>query len=329
VTSAQLTEQRRPAAAVPPPDARTTRRRKAFGLRRARTFYMFVAPWVIGFVALTVFPLGYAFWLSLTDSDGLSPRTHFVGFDNYVEIFQDPLTLSSLARTGVFALVTVPLSIIAGLLLAVMLNMPIRGRGLFRALIYLPAVVPPVGAALTFRLIFDRDAGAANGVLSGLGADPLTWLVDPNVRYVLYALVLWGCGGSMIISLAGLQDIPRELLEAAQVDGASAWQSFTRITIPLLSPVILFQVITGVIASLQSFAPLLLSSGSLSGAGTVPEGNYLFMIHVFAQYFSASRFGYASAMLWMLFGVILVVTLLILKVSARTVFYTVEPEGQR
>jgi multiple sugar transport system permease protein len=326
VTSA-LTEVRRRAAPAEAPPA--DRGKKPPSLRRARTFYLFVAPWIIGFVALTVFPLGYAFWLSLTDSDGLSPRTHFVGFDNYVEIFKDPLTLSSLGKTGLFALITVPLSILAGLLLAVMLNQPIRGRGLLRGLIYLPAVVPPVGAALTFRLIFDRDAGAANGILSGLGANPITWLVDPNVRYVLYALVLWGCGGSMIISLAGLQDIPRELLEAAQVDGASYWQSFTRITVPLLSPVILFQVITGVIGSLQSFAPLLLSSGSLSGAGTVPQGNYLYMIHVFAQYFSASRFGYASAMLWMLFAVILLVTLVIIKVSARTVFYTVEPEGRK
>nr|WP_272954854.1 sugar ABC transporter permease [Kribbella shirazensis] len=246
-----------------------------------------------------------------------------------MEIFRDPLTLSSLGKTGLFALVTVPLSILAGLLLAVMLNQPIRGRGLLRGLIYLPAVVPPVGAALTFRLIFDRDAGAANGILSGLGGSPITWLVDPNVRYVLYALVLWGCGGAMIISLAGLQDIPRELLEAAQVDGASYWQTFTRITVPLLSPVILFQVITGVIGSLQSFAPLLLSSGSLSGAGAVPQGNYMYMIHVFAQYFSASRFGYASAMLWLLFAVILLVTLVIIKVSARTVFYTVEPEGKK
>jgi multiple sugar transport system permease protein len=326
VTSA-LTEVRREAA--PAGVEQADRKKKPPSLRKARTFYLFVAPWIIGFVGLTVFPLGYAFWLSLTDSDGLSPRTHFVGFANYIEIFHDPLTLSSLAKTGVFALVTVPLSIFAGLLLAVILNQPIKARGLFRALIYLPAVVPPVGAALTFRLIFDRDAGAANGILSSLGANPITWLVDPNVRYVLYALVLWGCGGSMIISLAGLQDIPRELLEAAQVDGASYWQSFTRITIPLLSPVILFQVITGVIGSLQSFAPLLLSSGSLSGAGTVPQGNYMYMIHVFAQYFSASRFGYASAMLWMLFAVILLVTLVIIKVSARTVFYTVEPEGKR
>jgi multiple sugar transport system permease protein len=325
--SSALTEVRRPAtpAAVERPD----RRKKPPSLRKARTFYLFVAPWIIGFVALTVFPLGYAFWLSLTDSDGLSPKTHFVGFENYVEIFNDPLTLSSLAKTGVFTLVTVPLAILAGLLLAVILNQPIRSRGLFRALIYLPAVVPPVGAALTFRLIFDRDAGAANGILSSLGLDPITWLVDPNARYVLYGLVMWGCGGSMIISLAGLQDIPRELQEAAQVDGASYWQSFSRITIPLLSPVILFQIITGVIGSLQSFAPLLLSSGSLSGAGTVPQGNYMYMIHVFAQYFSASRFGYASAMLWLLFAVILVVTLVIIKVSAKTVFYTVEPEGKR
>jgi multiple sugar transport system permease protein len=168
--SSALTEVRRPAEPAAP--ARPDRRKKPPGLRKARTFYLFVAPWIIGFVTLTVFPLGYAFWLSLTDSDGLSPRTHFVGFANYVEIFNDPLTLSSLAKTGVFALVTVPLSILAGLLLAVILNQPIRARGLFRALIYLPAVVPPVGAALTFRLIFDRDAGAANGILSAAGADP-------------------------------------------------------------------------------------------------------------------------------------------------------------
>lgn len=326
--SSALTEVRRTTVAEAALDS-PARKKKPPPLRKARTFYLFVAPWILGFVGLTVFPLGYAFWLSLTDSDGLSPRTHFVGFENYLEIFRDPLTMSSLAKTGVFALVTVPVSILAGLLLAVMVNQRILARGLFRALIYLPAVVPPVGAALAFRLIFDRDAGAANGIMSGVGADPITWLVDPNVRYVLYALVLWGCGGSMIISLAGLQDIPRELLEAAQVDGASHWQSFIRITIPLLSPVILFQVITGVIGSLQSFAPLLLSSGSLSGAGTVPQGNYMYMIHVFAQYFSASRFGYASAMLWLLFAVIMVVTLVIIKVSAKTVFYTVEPEGKR
>jgi multiple sugar transport system permease protein len=325
--SSALTEVRRTTA--PAAVERPARGKKPPTLRKARTFYLFVAPWIIGFVALTVFPLAYAFWLSLTDSDGLSPKTHFVGFDNYIEIFHDPLTISSLAKTGVFTLVTVPLGILAGLLLAVILNQPIKARGLFRALIYLPAVVPPVGAALTFRLIFDRDAGAANGILSSLGLDPITWLVDPNARYVLYGLVMWGCGGSMIISLAGLQDIPRELQEAAQVDGASYWQSFTRITIPLLSPVILFQIITGVIGSLQSFAPLLLSSGSLSGAGTVPQGNYMYMIHVFAQYFSASRFGYASAMLWMLFAVILLVTLVIIKVSAKTVFYTVEPEGAK
>jgi multiple sugar transport system permease protein len=324
MTAGQLSKTR--PALAPVVAGATTHRKSKSPLRRARTFYMFVAPWVVGFVALTVFPLGYAFWLSLTDSDGLSPRTHFVGLDNYIEIFQDPLTLSSLGRTGLFTLITVPLSIFAGLLLAVMVNQPIRARGFFRAMIYLPAVVPPVGAALAFRLIFDRDAGAANGVLSSLGSDPLTWLVDPNARYVLYGLVLWGCGGSMIISLAGLQDIPRELLQAAQVDGATPVQAFFRITIPLLSPVILFQVVTGVIGSLQSFAPLLLSSGSLSGAGAVPEGNYLFMIHVISEYFGASRFGYASAMLWLLFGAILVVTLVILKVSARTVFYTVEPE---
>ena len=169
-----------------------------------------------------------------------------------MEIFHDPLTLSSLGKTGLFALVTVPLSIFAGLLLAVMLNQPTQGaRAVPRT--DLPAGRGPAGrggADLPADLRPGRRCGERRPERAS-AANPITWLVDPNVRYVLYALVLWGCGGSMIISLAGLQDIPRELLEAAQVDGASYWQSFTRITVPLLSPVILFQVITGVIGSLQ------------------------------------------------------------------------------
>ncbi|MGY0055658.1 carbohydrate ABC transporter permease [Streptomyces sp. LZ34] len=304
-----------------------SRRPGSVRARRARAFYLFAGPWLVGFLALTAYPLGYALWLSLTDSDGLSPRTHFVGLANYKEALTDPDTLNSLARTGVFTAITVPLTIVAGLLLAVLINQPIRARGLFRTLLYLPAVVPPVGAALTFKLIFDRDSGAANGLLDALNMNGVAWLMDPYARWVLIMLTLWGVGNVMIISLAGLQDIPKELHEAARMDGASAWQSFTRITLPLLSPVLFFQVVTGIIAALQSFMPLLIAlDPTPHGVTAVPESNYFYMINVFAQYFANGRYGYASALLWILFACILVITFLVFRLSKGVVFYNTAPE---
>ncbi|WP_460072628.1 carbohydrate ABC transporter permease [Streptomyces sp. YKOK-I1] len=298
--------------------------------RRVAAFYLFTTPWVLGFLTLTAFPLGYALWLSFTNSDGLSPHPRFVGLDNYREILTDQQTLDSLARTGLFALLTVPLTIAAGLLLAVLVNQPIRARGLFRTLLYLPAVMPPVGAGLTFKLIFDRDSGAANGLLDLLGVNGVSWLTDPNARWVLIVLTTWGVGNIMIISLAGLQDIPREVHEAARIDGAGAWQSFTRITVPLLSPVLFFQVVTGIIAALQSFAPLFISlDASPQGMASVPQHNYLFMIHVLTEYFADGRYGYASALLWVLFALIMLLTFLVFRLSRGVVFYSVEPEGAK
>ncbi|MEU0456528.1 sugar ABC transporter permease [Streptomyces sp. NPDC006129] len=295
--------------------------------RRALSFYLFTGPWMLGFLALTAFPLGYALWLSFTNSDGLSPHPRFVGLANYREVLTDQTTLDSLARTGLFTALTVPLTIVAGLVLAVLVNQPLRGRGLFRTLLYLPAVMPPVGAGLTFKLIFDRDSGSANGILDLLGVNGVSWLTDPYARWVLIVLTMWGAGNIMIISLAGLQDIPKEVLEAAKVDGASPWQSFTRITLPLLSPVLFFQVVTGIIAALQSFAPLFISlDASPQGMASVPQGNFLFMIHVLTEYFAAGRYGYASALLWVLFAIIMLLTALVFRLSRGVVFYSVEPE---
>ncbi|WP_105969136.1 carbohydrate ABC transporter permease [Streptomyces geranii] len=309
------------------PGGRRAPRHGSQQARRAGAFYVFAGPWVLGFLGLTVFPLGYALWLSFTNSDGLSPNARFVGLANYREVFADPDTLASFARTGLFAAITVPLTIVAGLVLAVLLNQPIRARGLFRTLLYLPAVVPPVGAALTFKLIFDRDSGSANGVLDLLGVNGLTWLGDPYARYVLIMLTVWGCGNVMIISLAGLQDIPGELLDAARVDGASQWQSFTRIVLPLLSPVLFFQVVTQLIMTLQTFVPLLISlDPSPKGVSAVPDSNYLIMIDVFSQFFANGRYGYASALLWVLFLFIMLVTLLVFRLSKGAVFYSVDPE---
>ncbi|GAQ55722.1 carbohydrate ABC transporter permease [Streptomyces acidiscabies] len=298
--------------------------------RRHRAFYLFTSPWIIGFVLLTVIPMGYALWLSFTTFDGISPHWTFVGLANYRELLHDPVTWHALGRSGLFAVTSVPLSIAAGLGLAVLLNRPLKARGLFRTLIYLPAVVPPVGAGLAFKALFDQNSGATNGVLTFFGIDAVGWLADPYARYVLLMTVLWTAGNIMIISLAGLQDVPRELHEAAELDGASAWRTFRSITVPLLSPVLLFQTVTGMIASVQTIMPLLLAPlGDTSGITTVPQSNYLYMMHVFAQYFALGRYGYASALLWVLFVIILAVTGLLFRFTSGAVFYNVGPEAKK
>ncbi|MFF7467514.1 ABC transporter permease subunit [Streptomyces sp. NPDC008092] len=306
------------------------RRRSSVTARRHRAFYLFTAPWIAGFLLLTVAPMAYALWLSLTTFDGLSPRWRFVGLANYRELLGDAVTWQALGRTGLFAVTSVPLSILAGLALAALVNRPLKARGLFRTLLYLPAVVPPVGAALAFKWLFDQNSGAANGVLTGLGFDALNWLADPYARYVLLMTVLWAAGNVMIISLAGLQDIPRELLEAARIDGASAWRSFRSVTVPLLSPVLLFQTVTGVIASVQTIMPLLLTpDGTTAGVTAIPQSTYLYMMHVFAEYFALGRYGYASALLWVLFVLILLVTAAVFRATSGVVFYNVDPEAKK
>ncbi|MFF5138743.1 carbohydrate ABC transporter permease [Streptomyces sp. NPDC013157] len=314
-----------PAASRPRPGPRTS-----VTARRHRAFYMFAAPWITGFMLLTIAPMAYALWLSFTTFDGISPKWRYVGLGNYRELFSDSATWQSLGRTGLFAITSVPLSIIAGLGLAVLVNRPLKARGVFRTLLYLPAVVPPVGAGIAFKQLFDQNSGAVNGVLNLFGVDALGWLADPYARYVLIMTVLWTSGNIMIISLAGLQDIPRELHEAARIDGASAWRSFRSVTVPLLSPVLLFQTVTGVIASVQTIMPLLLAPDATpAGITALPQSDYLYMMHVFAEYFAFGRYGYASALLWVLFVLILVATGLIFKATSGVVFYNVDPEAKK
>jgi multiple sugar transport system permease protein len=180
-----------------------------------------------------------------------------------------------------------------------------------------------------WKLIFDRDAGALNAILERVGIPVVTWLVDPTAFYALIILVLWGLGGGMMISLAGLQGIPGELLDAAKVDGSNAWQAFRHVTLPLLSPVLFFQVVTNVIFALQTFVqPLLLAQ---SGVATqtipvtaIPRSNLLYVVNVFQQFFGNQRFGYGAALLWVLFLVILLITLLVLRTSSFWVYYEVD-----
>ena len=296
--------------------------------RRARDFYLFVMPWLLGTVLLTLFPLAYAFGISLTNWDGISPGFRWVGLENYSNVLTDPETWASLMRTGLLALVIVPITVAGSLGLAVLLNGKVAFRAGWRTLIYLPAVVPPVAAALTWKLIFDRDVGAINSIRSVFGLDAVNWLTGNQVFLVLVAVMIWGVGGGVIINLAALQDVSVEQHEAAELDGASPWQRFLAVTLPALSPILLFQVITTTIGVLQTFVPALLLSPATGPAAitAVPDANRVFMIDVYAQYFAFSRYGYASAMLWLFFAAILLLTAAFFKISGRTVFYAVDPQ---
>lgn len=300
-------------------------RRRAWRRYRPSTFYAFIAPWAFGFVALTLFPLGFALWMSFTNYDGISPTTSFIGWENYLRAFSDRELLGSLLLTLLLMLVVVPLTVLFGLLLALLCNQQIRGRGIYRSLLYLPAVLPVTAGSLSFRLLFDQDTGPVNGVLAAMGFDAIPWVQGNYAFGLLLTFMLWGAGGSMVISLASLQSVPVELLEAATVDGAGVMRRFASITVPMISPMLLFQFVTGVIGSIQMFIPaLLMGNASLGGAGNVtgvPEGLRVYMLYVYQTYFSYGDFGYASAMLWMLFVVIVAITILVFAGSKRFVHY--------
>jgi len=306
-------------------------RRVGWSRYSSRTFYLFVSPWVLGFLLLTAIPLVYAFVMSLTNFDGSSDRWRWVGFRNYVELLDDGDAWASLGRTLVYAAIAVPLSVAGGLGLAVLLNRRLKAVGLFRTIFFLPSVVPVVAMAIMWKLVFNRDAGILNAAIETVGFEAVTWLVDPLAFYALIILTLWGLGGGMVIMLAALQGVPAELEEAALIDGAGGWLVFRHVTVPMISPVIFFQVVTGMITSFQILVqPLLLAeTNSIAEVGKVPQSTHLYMVQVYQEFFASNRFGYGSAMLWVFFLIILLITLAVQRSSRLWVHYEVDNDADR
>ena len=243
------------------------------GVRRAATFYLLISPWLIGFVLLSAIPLVIALLMSLSNYDGLNlDYVRFVGLENYARAFVDPDAQHALGRTLVLMAVVVPLSLVIQLVLALMVNQPVRFTSLFRTIFYLPYVIPVVAAAWVWKIFVDPTGGLLNALLGTVGGEVnVRWLVEyPTV--VLALLTIWGAaGGGMVVFLAGLQGIPAEYREAAMIDGANRLQVTRHITLPLLSPVIFFNLVTGIIATLQILVqPMLLAPGILGlSPGTV------------------------------------------------------------
>ncbi len=255
----------------------------------------FVSPWLVGFVVFTLYPVIASLYFSFTDYNVVSsPR--WIGLRNYTDLFADPLFGKTLYNTLYLAVIGIPFSLILSLLIAMLLNNKIRGQGLFRTLYFLPSVVPAVAAALLWRWFLNPDYGPVNEFLWQLGINGPGWLADPAwSKPALILASLWSVGGSMVIYLAGLQNVPRPLYEAADLDGANRWQRFRYVTLPMLSPVILFNLIMGIITSFQAFTNIYIMTG-----GGPSNSTLVYALYLYQNAFQFFRMGYASAMAWVL-----------------------------
>lgn len=289
--------------------------------RRSRTFFAFISPWLIGFILFSVFPLAFGFAISLTNYDGLNLfNLNFVGLRNYSTAFQDPNVAHTFERTLVWTALNLPIWLVLSLLLAVVANRKVKGIGIFRTLFYLPSVIPAVGLVWTWKILLEKNYGLVNAVLSYLRPGTATgWLTD-QAMYGVTAMAVWsGLGAGMIVFLAGLQGVPDELVEAAKIDGANSFRVFWHITLPLMTPVIFFQVVMGLIGALRQLdiAWLATTSGAI---GVPPLSIYLYMINVYQQLFGVGRFGYGMALLWLLIAVILLLTLIVFRTQRYWVY---------
>jgi multiple sugar transport system permease protein len=299
-------------------DIPATRKPLTWRMRKYLGF-VFIGPWLLSFLAFDLIPTGAAFWYSFTDWNVIAKSSNFVGLENYREMIDgDRLFWKSVWNTVYYVGFSVPLGVVVGFALAMLLNTKVRFQGLYRTLFYLPAVVPTVAATLLWTWLFDTRRGLINFALGWVGIDPIRWLTSPEYsKQALIIMSLWSIGGSMVIYLAGLQNIPEDLYEAADVDGAS-WVSKTfRITIPLMTPTIFFNLLLGIIGSFQVFNAAFI----MTGGGPVNSTRF-YMLHLYEVAFRDSQMGYACAMAVVLFLAVLAVTLFVNWSSKRWVFYT-------
>jgi multiple sugar transport system permease protein len=280
--------------------------------------FVFISPWLIAFLAFDLLPTASAFWYSFTDWNVISKSSNWVGLANYREMFEeDRLYWKSVRNTLYYVGFSVPLGVAAGFVLALLLNAKIHFQGMFRTLFYLPAVIPTVAATILWTWLFDTRRGLINWGLEQFGIDPIRWLTSPEYsKQALIIMSLWSVGGSMVIYLAGLQNIPEDLYEAADVDGASWLSKTLRITIPLMTPTIFFNLLLGIIGSFQVFNAAFI----MTGGGPVNSTRF-YMLHLYEEAFRNSRMGYACAMAVMLFLLVLLVTIFVNWSSKRWVFY--------
>lgn len=276
--------------------------------------YLFISPWILGFLIFTLGPMLYSIFLSFSRYNLFMPPD-FHGLTNYLSLLEDPKFWVSLKITTIYAVFSIPLGITGSLIIALLMNVKYKGVYLFRTIYYLPAVVSGVAVSLLWKWIFSPDFGLINFILSRVGVAGPGWLSDPSWTLPAYIIMsLWGVGGSMVIYLAGLKDIPAHLYEAAEIDGASKWQQILKITIPMLTPVLFYNLIMGIIGAFQMFTQAYIMGG-------VSDSGLFYVLYLYNNAFRYFKMGYASAQAWVLFLIILSLTILVFKHSSAWVFY--------
>jgi len=301
-------------------DRTNRRRRLGAGSRDNVAGYLFMTPWLLGFVFIVGGPVLVSLYLSFTDYSLLgSPK--WVGWDNYVQMFTaDDRFLSSLRVTVTYLVVSVPLVQLSALMLATVLNKGIRGLAIYRTIYYIPSLIGgSVAIAILWRFVFGAD-GLLNGVLGAIGIDSTTsWIGTPGTAlYTLVALNVWQFGAAMIIYLAGLRQVPAELHEAAMLDGAGTVRRFVSVTLPMLSPVILFNVLMNMVAAFQAFNSAYIVS---NGTGGPADSTLFYTLYLYQRGFANLKMGYASAMAWVLLAFVALFTALAFASQRYWVFY--------
>jgi multiple sugar transport system permease protein len=293
--------------------------------REAITFYIVVLPWIIGFLVFTFGPMGYSVYLSMAKWDIIgTPR--WVGLDNYKQLFfKDDLFWTSLKVTAIYSFAGVPLRLALSLILALLLNQAVMFRNFFRTLFYTPSVMSGVAVSLLWMWVFNPEFGVVNHVLAQFGIQGPRWIYDEH--WALPSLIimsLWGAGSEMIIFLAGLQSVPQALYDAAEVDGAGVWHRFRNVTFPMITPVVLFNLVMGIIGSFQVFT----QSYVMTGGGPHYATHFL-VLYIYNSAFEYLKMGYAAALAWVLFVVILGLTLFVFRSTPFWVFYEAQVEERR
>ncbi len=287
------------------------------GTRRLILGLLFTAPFTIGFVLFTLYPLLSSLYYSFTDYSLLKPPV-WVGFGNYYRMFfKDELFWKSPDNSITYTVLSVPMNLVVSFILALALNAKVRGMAIYRTIFFLPTLVPTVALAILWLWIFNAQNGIANAILNMLGLPSLGWLADYNLAIPSLVLMgVWSVGQTVVIFLAGLQDIPQQLYEAAEIDGASNLQKVQHVTIPMMTPVILFSVIIGIIAGFQYFTQAYIMTN-----GGPANATLFFPLYRYRNGFQYLKMGYASALGWILFLLILACTLVVVRTSRRWVYY--------
>ncbi len=284
--------------------------------RRTIVGYIFIGPFILGFIIWFLIPALTSLWMAFQDWNMITPPK-FVALGNFRDLFKDKLFWQSLKVTSIYTLVSVPLSMVLAFLIALLMNTKVRGIAVFRTIYYMPSIVPAVANAVLWAWILNSEFGLLNAFLHALGLPKVLWLQEPE--WALPALILmslWGLGGSMVIYLAGLQGIPNEFYEAAEIDGAGAWAKLRHVTIQLMSPVIFFNFIMGIIGTFQVF-----TAGYLITSGGPQNATLFYVLYLYRNAFQYLRMGYAAALAWVLAFIIMGLTVFIFRGLGRRVYY--------